>query len=1327
MDTFVHLRVATGSSLQHGASHPHVLVERAAEHEMDTLALTDRDGTYGAVKFAQACRAAGIRPVLGVDLGYRPVFPRSGHQSGGQSGDQSGMRGRSPRTPTRGGEFRDPPWDRLPRVTLLATADGPGGGRAGWAAICRLVSAVHLAGERGRPVATVDLLAPWLATGAVQVLLGPGSEVGAAVARGRHDLADAALARWLEVVPATHLHVELVSHRLGRPGPGGHGEWGPGSSTHAARMAGVARRAGIGTVLTNAVRYADRRDAPTVDVLDASRRLVALDRRHLDRANAEGFLKSGKQMLEIAEEVGRLSGEDPHRLLARTRAVADRCALDPRTDLGLGEVHFPELAVGPATKELGSDGTTGQRRRSRLDANTLLRVRCEAAIGDRYGSAPRQRIWKRLDDELELIRGLGYASYFLTVADVTDLIRERGVRCAARGSGAGSLVNYLLGISGIDPIRHNLLMERFLSPLRASLPDIDIDVESARRTEIYQAILDRFGGERCVCVSMMDTYRVRHAVRDVGAALGMPPGEIDTIAKAFPHIRARDARIALRELPELRASGIDAQRLDLMFGLVERLDGLPRHIAVHPCGVLLSDTTLLDRTPVEASFAGFPMSQFDKDDVEELGLLKLDVLGIRMQSSMAHAVELIRETTGVEVDLDDQQQVPFTDDDSYRMISAAKTLGVFQIESPGQRELVGKSGIESFDDIITDISLFRPGPVKSDMITPYLESKQGWKTPTYLHDDLRPILADTHGVVVFHEHVIEIIARFARVSYAEADETRRALGDVQGMAEVKEWFFPRVRECGYDERVVEGIWKILEAFASFGFCKAHAAAFALPTFQSAWLKAHWPAHFLAGVLTHDPGMYPKRLILDDARHCGISVLGLDVNASHKHYVVEYLRDGPPPTQPPPVPQDGVPDGSAWGIRLALAEVKGISEGEVDRILAARSCGSPFDSLTDFWHRAQVSRPVVERLVLAGGFDSLYSIGPAEKGSTIRSRRQITRRDLLLQVAELDRHARALERAQGRSLRGRGLSDARLVNGGSPAARRAEAAALRNSTDPHARELEAGSLPERHVLAEQGVWARASAQAQDTPPPRPVDSVQLTFTLGDEPSESFGERASGLPEMTPEERMRAELEILGLDASRHVVDTYAEFLEALGITRSKDLLHRRSKAELLVAGVKVATQTPPIRSGRRVVFLTLDDGTGPVDATFFEDAQGPYAATVFGSWLLVVRGELRRTGRRGVSLRATGAWELPELHSIWRGRGMAAVHDHLARVPEGYTGVGVEHDLGDPTGDSPKPVRSRVLVHSSGFQMSPYADVKPSGEDLKTVVRKLWHTSPGSPG
>ncbi|HET8665279.1 MAG TPA: DNA polymerase III subunit alpha [Nocardioides sp.] len=1314
MDPFVHLHVASGYSRQYGASHPHALVERAAEHEMDTLALTDRDGTYGAVRHAKACRAAGIRPVLGVDLAVRPCSPLVEERA------QRASRNQGPRTPVRGGAFRD---DRLvPRVTFLADASHAGG-RAGWAAICRLVSAVQLAGERGAPVADLALLAPWLESGDVVVLLGPTSEVGAALARRRDDLARHALAPWREVVPPDNLLLELVSHRL--PQSGG-SVWGPGTTPHAARMAGFARREGIGTVLTNAVRYADRRDAPVVDVLDAARRLVALDRRHVDRANAEGFLKSGKQMLEVAEEIARLSGlgdtdAEAHRLLARTRQVADRCALDPRADLGLGEVHFPELALDPSSLGASDDerrlrsvgpgrrasGGTGDASRNPVrdvgtPADVMLRARCEGAIGRRYGNAPRQRIWKRLDDELEMIRGLGYASYFLTVGDVTDLIREMGVRCAGRGSGAGSLVNYLLGISGVDPIRHGLLMERFLSPLRASLPDIDIDVESARREDIYRAILDRYGGERCVCVSMMDTYRVRHAVRDVGAALGMPPGETDAIAKAFPHIRARDARMAMRDLPELRAAGLDHERLDLFFDLVERLDGLPRHIAVHPCGVLLSDATLLDRTPVEASFVGFPMSQFDKDDVEDLGLLKLDVLGIRMQSSMAHAVDLVRRTDGIEIDLDDEEQVPFDDPATFRMISQARTLGVFQIESPGQRELVGKSGIETFEHIITDISLFRPGPVKSDMITPYLEAKHGWSEVTYLHDDLRPILRETNGVVVFHEQVIEIIAQFGGISNAEADEKRRALGDVEGMAETKLWFFPAALGRGYPLPVVEKVWKVIEAFASFGFCKAHAAAFALPTYQSAWLKAHYPAHFLAGVLTHDPGMYPKRLILEDARQCGIAILGLDVNASEKEYVVERMSslDEPPPivlgqTSRPDPTERGWPDGRAWGIRLALSEVKGINAGEVERIVAAR----PYHSLTDFWHRAQVSRPIAERLVLAGAFDSVYGIGSTVGG--VRRRTKVTRRDLLLQVAELDRHARAVQRAG----RARGLAAGRRRTPPTrPADVRVEEAAARTSTDPGARE---GSVPlERHPLGTQGVWARAAAQSRAAADPRPVTSVQLTLDLGDEPRE----HVSGLPEMTAEEQMRAELEILGLDASRHVVDTYADFLDALGAVRSQDLLRQRSRSEILVAGVKVATQTPPVRSGRRVVFLTLDDGTGPVDATFFEDAQGPYAATVFGSWLLVVRGEVRRTGHRGISLRATGAWPLTELHARWRQQGIDAVRAHLALVPE-YEEV----------------TRHRVLTHSSGFQMSPYADVKPSGDDVKAVARKLWHRSPGSPG
>jgi error-prone DNA polymerase len=1428
-DPFVHLHVASGYSLRHGASHPHVLVERAAEHGMDTLALTDRDGVYGAVKFARAAQSAGIRPVLGVDLAVEPsgllagppmVHPSLRGAGAGQAGGGRPGGGRPGRAqPARGGASVDP---RHPRVTLLAQD------KAGWAALCRLVSATHLRGERGTPVTTLDLVAEHVdlarsGTGGLLVMLGPGSEVARALTARRPDLAREVLARWRDVVDRDDLLLEVVSHR------------GPDDRPRAARMLRLATEERLTAVLTNAVRYADRGDAPTTDVLDAARRLVALDARHVDRANAEGYLKSGKEMALVAEEVVSAAGLDDRagrRLLAATRRVADRCAVDPRADLGMGEVHFPDLEV------LGADSSVTDPVRA---AQAMLRERCEAGLG-RRAMAATPEVRRRLDDELGVIEQLGYPSYFLTVADVVDLIRDMGVRVAARGSGAGSLVNYLLGISGVDPMRHGLLMERFLSPLREALPDIDVDVESARRTEVYEQILERFGGDRVACVSMMDTYRVRHAIRDVGAALGMPPGEIDQIAKAFPHIRARDVHLALEELPELRASRLGGRGgLDLLFRLVARLDGLPRHVALHPCGVLLSDRTLLDRTPVEASWLGFPMSQFDKDDVEELGLLKLDVLGIRMQSAMAYAVdELVRiGDTPEPIDLDDQSQVPFDDPDTFALIQSTRTLGMFQIESPGQRELVGKFAPETFGDLITDISLFRPGPVKSDMVTPFLKARQGWAEAEYLHEDLRYALEDTCGVVVFHEQVLQIISTFTGCTLAEADEARRALGTPDGQPEVRLWLRPLALARGYDVPTVEKVWEVLKAFASFGFCKAHAAAFALPTYQSAWLKAHHPAAFLAGVLTHDPGMYPKRLILDDARQFGIAVLPLDVNRSDATYRVEKL----PPDQQEPERTGSVAGVAApgrstsaevaepsrpwqrardYGIRLALSEVKGISEAEVARIVAGR----PFGSLSDFWHRASVARPVVERLVLTGAFDDLYALrGPDHVGST---RHRLTRRDLLLQVGELDRWSRAVARGAGRSRSRRtsqgatagttgttgaaGTTGTRATGGGSAAvaAVSAPAGGVLRAAVPSgaARDLsratargEALTMVEHPEAEHPGLVVYPGSgrgpdvrelAARQSQAARPVEesSVQLAFDLGDAPHSVV---PSGLPEMTGAERVRAELEVLGLDASRHVVDFYEPFLAALGVTRAPDMVRSRSQAEVLVAGVKVATQTPPIRSGKRVVFVTLDDARGPVDATFFEDAQGPYAATLFHSWLLVIRGHVRRTGPRGVSLRATGCWELTELHEAWRLGGLDAVADLMAatsstapvtdlsvagaaesrssrpvmaRPPAAGlpTGASVavyeprEAGAGGAAGgmSSPSHVTRRVLVHPSGFRQSPYADIKPPGDDAAATrqavarqdearraaeregggrggghsgeaPRKLWHSSPGSSG
>ncbi len=632
------------------------------------------------------------------------------------------------------------------------------------------------------------------------------------------------------------------------------------------------------------------------------------------------------------------------------------------------------------------------------------------------------------------------------------------------------------------------------------------------------------------------------------------------------------------------------------------------------------------------------------------------------------------------------------------------------------------------------------------MVTPFLRARQGWSAPDLLHPRLRDALEETCGVVVFHEQVLKIVAETAGVSLTQADEVRRALGTRDGQAEVEQWWRPLALARGFAPADVDRIWDVLAAFASFGFCKAHAAAFALPTYQSAWFKAHWPAHFLAGVLTHDPGMYPKRLILDDARTLGISVLPLDVNASTGEYRAELLDPsavarprevvrGTPvaPLRPGYRLDAAVPDGSAWGIRLSLAEVKGISAAEVSRIVV----GQPYHSLADLWHRARPSRPVLERLVLTGALDALHGL---DLGAGVRRRGTITRRDLLLQVADLDRHTRALERGASH-----------------------------------------GS-------------SRARASRRDHAVPPPPDAVQLVLDLGDAPGDV---EPSGLPEMTPAEEVRTELEVLGLDASHHVVSAYAPLLDALGVVRSADLRSARSRADLLVAGVKVATQTPPIRSGRRVVFLTLDDSTGPVDATFFEDAQGPYAATVFGSWLLVVRGELRRTGPRGVSLRATGAWAMPALWRVWSDHGVEGVRRVMAGQPaagygaasvagaaasrssrpvmapppvgvvgqgrddgavpgldSGRSGPGQRDErytaaasreaaaqeaavaAGLPVGDRPGSDRPgeplgarRVLVHASGFLLSPYADLKPPGEDTRNTRTSAASasTGPGADG
>ncbi len=1153
---FTHLHVVSGFSTRYGASHPEALAERAAERGMDALALTDRDTVAGIVRFAEACVRAGIRPLFGAGL----AVPSA----------ESGTARVRRRVPVRGGAFVD---ESAPRAVFLARD-----GAAGWARLCRLLSAAHQGGG--------TVLPDWqdLTGEGLTVLLGPDSEVGRELAAGRPDRALGRLAPWRERY-GDELRLEVVCH--GRPGTG------PGSVRLAARTLGFAVEHGIRAVLTNAVRYADPGQGEVADVLDAARLLVPVDTRKQETLDSgERWLKDAGAMARTAERVAEAAGlrrDAAHRLLRMTEETAARCAVDPQEDIGMHRVHFPE-------PELVGAGARG--------ADRMLRSRCAAAMVVRRHDRDRDR-WDRLEEELRTIGTLGLAGYFLTVARVVDDTRDLGIRVAARGSGASSFVNHLLGIATADPVEHGLLMERFLSPTRVALPDIDIDVESARRIEVYRAIIDRFGTERVATVAMPETYRVRHAVRDVGAALGMDPAETDRLAKSFPHIRARDARTALAELPELR--DIDAREYADRYGgrlwdLVEALDGLPRGVAMHPCGVLLSDAHLLERTPVvPTSGEGLPMAQFDKDDVEVLGLLKLDVLGVRMQSAMAHAVAEVERASGERLDLD---KVPADDPATYELIRSAETLGCFQIESPGQRDLVGRLQPAVFHDLVVDISLFRPGPVAADMVRPFIEARHGRSRPSYPHPALREVLSDTYGVVVFHEQVIKMIDKLTGCGLAEADETRRALSVPELQGRVRAWFAARARERGCSTEEIRRSWEILEAFGSYGFCKAHAVAFAVPTYQSAWLKTHRPAAFYAGLLTHDPGMYPKRLLLADARRRGVPVLPLDVNKSGADYQVELVC-------------------GKWGLRLALSDVHGISEEETARLVAER----PFASLPDLWQRGRPSRPVAERLARVGALDAFLPGGPAGGGGN--------RRDLLLRIAELHRQRRGSARD--------------------------------------------GQLP-----------LPAGGPGTDLAP-------------------------AGFPDLDDGERLDAELGVLGMDASRHLMDDRRDFLRELGVTPAKALRTARHGQTVLVAGAKAATQTPPIRSGRRVIFLTLDDGTGLADCAFFDDSHEACAHTVFHSWLLLVRGVVQRRGPRSLSVVGSAAWDLAELAELRREGGLEAVAARLSD-PSGA-------EPGDPPGDR---TGGRSIHLPTGYELHPWADLQPPG-DRAATGRKLWHSSQGSAG
>ncbi|MEY3966775.1 MAG: hypothetical protein RLZ96_301 [Actinomycetota bacterium] len=1063
---FSHLNVSSAFSAHYGVNRPEQLAVAAKALGYDGVAVTDRDGLYGAVKHLGACIKLGISPLVGVSL---------------EVSDQG-------------------------RFTILAKGGNKG---LGWAGLCRIVSlAQQNRGKQKKIQISLEKLAE-LSTNCV-VLVGPQSRLAELAL---HQPVDAArVLGEISQVLKGQLIIEVATH-LTEPGT-------LLSVEHARAMLNLADAHRIPAVISNAVRYLEPDDAVTADVLDSARHLEPLGL-FAPQPNAQAWLKPPSVMAELALEIT----EDPKRsmsLLATTERITDECRLDPAEDCGWGRPKTPEQSA------LGITGNPFEE----------LWQKSHAAISWRYPGAKASElatVQHRLSKELIAVNQLGFATYFLTVADVAQMIRDMKIRIAARGSGAGSLLNYLLGISSVDPISEGLLFERFLSTERSTLPDIDIDVESARRHDIYRAIFRRYGGDRVTLLSMQSTYRGRGAVRDSGLALGLEEDQIDEIAKNIWRFSARSFRDAMEKKPELAEFAKAAEqdrKLNLLVDITQRLDKLPRHISMHPCGVILGNRELLNLTPTEPSGVGLPMSQFDKDDMDPMGFLKLDVLGVRMQSAMAYTVREIARVSGKQLELD---SITRDDPETFKTIRTTNTLGMFQIESPGQRELTGKHQPTRFNDLTLQISLFRPGPMKGNMIAPYLEGRHGFIQPDYIHPDLKPILEESYGVVVFHEQLMRIMQTMTGCTLARADEMRRKLSKDQKSKLIENYFRQSASARGYDKSVIDRVWSIIEGFGSFGFCKAHGAAFALPTYQTAWLKTHFPTEFIAGLLTHDPGMYPRRLLLAEARRIGVKLLPIDVNKSTDEYLVEKVRGG-------------------LGIRMALLDIAGLSGPEISRIKQHQ----PFRDLSDFYLRARPSRRSLQRLALIGALDALAKITESSESG---------RGDLMVRV----------------------------------------------------RQLCAKAAP-RH------------------------DENQMRFDFNAEQRLEIGN-----PSPSRGEQIAQEMAITNMDISGHQIEQFQQMLDEMGVTRASELLSLRGGTEVLVAGVRVATQSPPIRSGKRVVFITLDDGTGCADATFFDEAQRRCAQQLFHNKLLLIAGRTRRTGVRGVSILAENAWDLRTLWSQWQSK------------------------------------------------------------------------------
>jgi len=858
------------------------LAAQAARLGMGRLALSDHNSLAGAVRFYRACTQAGIQPIIGAEFEVEPL--------------------------TEG----------LSSTHLVLLAQGD----AGYRSLCRLVSCANLGDAGTREVYQgVDRAHPRLTQAALRThvrdliaLSGCSQgELPQLLRRSQSVQAEQAAHYYRELFGPVNFFVELQHHLL--PYPEGHNHY---------RLRDLAQRLSLPVVATNNVHYATRDHAPLQDALTCLRYGRRVHEPHPARhLNREYSLKSPKEMARLFSVIPQA--------LAATEEIASRCHWQPE----IGRPHCPRF--DPSRLSWPGTPLPGKGQ----DAPTYLRHLCIQALPERYAVADRERARQQMEHELAVVIERGLADYFLIMWDVVRYARHHNIRCTGRGSAADSLLCYLLSITQVEPLTNGLLFERFLSTARADLPDIDLDFDSRRRDEVTAYVYRRHGPDRVAAVATVQTFKARAAVRELGKALGYSAEEVAAIAKVFGHVDLTDLEGSLQRLPEVRNSRLPLKDKQLLLTMCRQVAGYPRHLATHVGGVIISPGPLNDYVPLQMAHKGLIICQYDKDDIADLGLLKMDLLSLRTHTALEHCRALLARQ-GKSLDL---ERLPQDDPTVYQRLRAGQTLGVIQLESPGQRGLLGRTQPETYLDLVTNIALFRPGPVQGGMVTPYVQRRRGRQPVTYLHPALEPILADTYGVIVYQEQVLRVAAEIGGLSLAEAEVLRRGMSHEAPPAEMlamRDAFCAGAAQRGVRAEVAEAIWQQLAGFARYGFCRGHAASFAQIAYQAAFLKAHHPAEFFAGLLTAQPaGYYPAYTLAEEVKHLGVAILPPCVNRSEEDYTVE--------------------QGS---IRCGLAAIRGMTRPGIASLLRARYEEGPYRDLDDLEHRTQLSSLELRNLVLA---------------------------------------------------------------------------------------------------------------------------------------------------------------------------------------------------------------------------------------------------------------------------------------------------------------------------------------------------------------------------